>query len=385
MSSGEDRKSPHEIVIVRRRGGGHGDGHHGGAWKIAFADFMTALMCFFLVMWLINSTDKKTITQIATYFNPLRLNDRLPTQKGLADPQEQGETGGGKPAEKQKSKSKSSGAAAPKADQAKEKNAKTESTAADARTEAERELFRDPYGVLERIAGGEAKSGEREERRDAAKRAEMPRDLFDGRPPAPTPEKLTGVGTSAHSADTRANRGPGEPGSKPAGNKDQPSPEIAPISKKAARVFLEREIGEAMMRLAPHARPRVEVSERDQELLLSLTDEHGFGMFAVGSARPAREVVILVEHIARALSKLPGGVTIRGHTDGRQYKSGDYDNWRLSSARAQIVYYMLLRGGLNEARVRRIEGHADRSLRDAGDPNAPQNRRIDILVGKGSP
>ena len=43
-------------------------------------------MCFFLVMWLINSTDKKTITQVATYFNPLRLNDRTASQKGLSDP-----------------------------------------------------------------------------------------------------------------------------------------------------------------------------------------------------------------------------------------------------------------------------------------------------------
>ena len=84
--SGEDRQSPHEVVIVRRRGSDHGEGHHGGAWKIAFADFMTALMCFFLVMWLINSTDKKTVAQIATYFNPLRLNDRQPSVKGLNEP-----------------------------------------------------------------------------------------------------------------------------------------------------------------------------------------------------------------------------------------------------------------------------------------------------------
>ena len=86
MSDAEDRKSPHEIVVVRRRSGGHGDGHHGGAWKIAFADFMTALMCFFLVMWLVNASDKKTITQLATYFNPLSLNDRSTSRKGLDDP-----------------------------------------------------------------------------------------------------------------------------------------------------------------------------------------------------------------------------------------------------------------------------------------------------------
>ena len=76
----------HEIVIVRRRGGDHEDGHHGGTWKIAFADFMTAMMAFFLVMWLINSTDEKTVSQVASYFNPLRLNDQRLSAKGVHDP-----------------------------------------------------------------------------------------------------------------------------------------------------------------------------------------------------------------------------------------------------------------------------------------------------------
>ena len=43
-------------IIIRRKKGGHG-GHHGGAWKVAFADFMTAMMAFFLVMWLVGQED----------------------------------------------------------------------------------------------------------------------------------------------------------------------------------------------------------------------------------------------------------------------------------------------------------------------------------------
>jgi flagellar motor protein MotB len=42
------------IVIVKRRKSGDG-GHHGGAWKVAYADFVTAMMAFFLVMWLVTS------------------------------------------------------------------------------------------------------------------------------------------------------------------------------------------------------------------------------------------------------------------------------------------------------------------------------------------
>ncbi len=54
------------IIIIKKKGG-HG-GHHGGAWKVAFADFMTAMMAFFLVMWLVNSADQPTKEGIAQYF-----------------------------------------------------------------------------------------------------------------------------------------------------------------------------------------------------------------------------------------------------------------------------------------------------------------------------
>lgn len=55
------------IVIKKVKKGGHG-GAHGGAWKVAFADFMTAMMCFFLVMWLMGA-DEATKAAVANYFN----------------------------------------------------------------------------------------------------------------------------------------------------------------------------------------------------------------------------------------------------------------------------------------------------------------------------
>src|SRR5690554_2952393 len=85
MSNGD---APHEVVIVRRRRGDGDDGHHGGAWKIAFADLMTAMMAFFLVMWLVNVSDKEKIQQIATYFNPMKLNSKTQTRKGVQDEQD---------------------------------------------------------------------------------------------------------------------------------------------------------------------------------------------------------------------------------------------------------------------------------------------------------
>ena len=54
-------------IIVIKKKSGHG-GHHGGAWKVAYADFVTAMMALFIVLWLMSSTSKQTQEQIAGYF-----------------------------------------------------------------------------------------------------------------------------------------------------------------------------------------------------------------------------------------------------------------------------------------------------------------------------
>ena len=57
-------------VIIKRKKVVGGDGHHGGAWKVAYADFVTAMMAFFLLMWLLNATTEKQRKGIAEYFSP---------------------------------------------------------------------------------------------------------------------------------------------------------------------------------------------------------------------------------------------------------------------------------------------------------------------------
>jgi chemotaxis protein MotB len=57
------------IIVKRVKKGGHG-GHHGGAWKVAYADFVTAMMAFFLLLWLINVTSPDQKRGIADYFAP---------------------------------------------------------------------------------------------------------------------------------------------------------------------------------------------------------------------------------------------------------------------------------------------------------------------------
>ena len=68
-----DSKKLQPIIIKRIKRGGHG--HHGGAWKIAYADFVTAMMAFFLLMWLLGSTTEGDRKGIADFFNaPLKVS-----------------------------------------------------------------------------------------------------------------------------------------------------------------------------------------------------------------------------------------------------------------------------------------------------------------------
>ncbi len=65
--AGQSNAAP---VIIKRKKIIKGGGHHGGAWKVAYADFVTAMMAFFMLMWLLNATTEKQRKGIADYFNP---------------------------------------------------------------------------------------------------------------------------------------------------------------------------------------------------------------------------------------------------------------------------------------------------------------------------
>ncbi len=70
------------IIIKRIKKGGHG-GHHGGAWKVAYADFVTAMMAFFLLMWLINTTTPEQKRGIADYFAPQSIAQTVSGSGGV--------------------------------------------------------------------------------------------------------------------------------------------------------------------------------------------------------------------------------------------------------------------------------------------------------------
>jgi chemotaxis protein MotB len=70
-------------IIIKRVKGGGGHAHHGGAWKVAYADFVTAMMAFFLLMWLINTTSPEQKRGIADYFAPASVSETTSGSGGI--------------------------------------------------------------------------------------------------------------------------------------------------------------------------------------------------------------------------------------------------------------------------------------------------------------
>lgn len=67
---------PRPIIVKKIIADGHG-GHHGGAWKVAYADFVTAMMAFFLLMWLLGATTEKQRKGLADYFTPTLVQMKM--------------------------------------------------------------------------------------------------------------------------------------------------------------------------------------------------------------------------------------------------------------------------------------------------------------------
>ena len=72
---------PAPIIVRKIIAAGHG-GHHGGAWKVAYADFVTAMMAFFLLMWIIGATTEKQRKSIADYFSPTLIETKKDSAGG---------------------------------------------------------------------------------------------------------------------------------------------------------------------------------------------------------------------------------------------------------------------------------------------------------------
>jgi len=360
----EEKKS--EIIIVRRGGGDHEDKHHGGAWKIAYADFMTAMMAFFLVMWLVNVASEDAKQAMANYFNPIKLTDRTPQEPDMKDDSA---------AVKEHVKKETQEEEANNRDvSAKNRNPTFDDDA---------KMLDEPYGALETIA--------MLERQDGYKRDDTGSDQGGQQPPAPvtalrdpfSPDYWQAAPELEDTQDTQPEdtleadikqqlvEKLEEQPETPIIEEETVDPEVVEVANIVAN-DADALMKEVMQGRDAQERPQMDVRVQEDGIVIELTDTQNFGMFAVGSAKPETHVVELLEGLAKIIDKYPGEVVISGYTDARPYKS--------TAPRAQMAHYMLVRGGLDETRILKVEGYADRHLRNEQDSYAAENRRIAIFL-----
>lgn len=241
------------VRIITKKKSGHGDSHHGGSWKIAYADFMTAMMALFLVMWLISKASPQELQGIAEYFRtPLILGQN--GGKNLSD-SESPIPGGGD-------------------DVIKKLGEETNTLSNQSLTESESKQL---------------------EKLELIKTAQKIYEVF----------------------------------------------EIDPRLKKLAANLI------------------IELTELGLRIQILATDDNP--MFEVGSAVIHSDMQHILHALAPILNSLPNKMTLSGHTDERQYVTGDrgYSNWELSADRANSSRRELIAGGLDSGKIIRIIALAD--------------------------
>jgi chemotaxis protein MotB len=337
-------------IIIKKIQGGHG-GAHGGAWKIALADMMTAMMAFFLLMWLLGATSEAQRKSIADYFKPTPKSlvqtgqmagsngvlggrsildpEGLPSaafQTSLMDTINPRDTEGGKD---------------------RDKGAETDPT--DAEEQGEGKGGPSQGQAKGGAADGEAKGGQAAE------------------------AGATGSGKGAE----------GDRSGGPAELTEEDKKKIAADLEQKKFDQVEKDL---MERLSQDKRlmdlqGQVRLIREKDGLRIEIIDKADFSMFSLGTTRLLPRAQALIEAVAKSVADMPNKVVVRGHTDSLAFNPGDTrNNWTLSAERAESTRQLLERQGVSQGRFARIEGVADTEPFNTSDPADPRNRRISITV-----
>jgi chemotaxis protein MotB len=282
-------------IIIRRGGEDQRHGHHGGAWKVAYADFVTAMMAFFLLLWLVSSANQATLRGLAEFFSDATVHTGPPGGAG---------------------------------------------------------------GVLEGFSI-------------------MPLPL------PPTPGTLSGSPAVMAGAPSMSQGRPLAPTEDEIelleqGSLAEANPEEGAELEAAKATLL------AMLEAAPELwriKDNLMIDRTPEGLRIQLIDRDQLAMFPVGSDAMYPHTRRLLEVVVSALATVSGRLSIRGHTDALPFAPGaGYDNWSLSSDRADATRRVMLEAGLDPSRIAEIVGKGDAEPLVPGQADDPRNRRISIVL-----
>ena len=343
MARGGDKKG--SGVIIRKYEIIEG-GHHGGAWKVAYADFETAMMAFFLLMWLLNATTEDQRKGLADYFSPNNLLSHASSGTG--------QPFGGHTAF-------DDGALVSDRGSVQITSGKRPPIPAPEETEVE--TMADTHGAPQ--------SGLAETASDMhGKPSTGTAALRVG--PNPNAPSLAGAAAVLETKMLDGGRKPTESELRT----EQERQEKAAFEAAAEQI---RDAVKADPDLADLAR-QLSIDMTPDGLRIQIIDEVKLPMFATGSADPNERARLLLQKVVPVLAKLPQAISVAGHTDAAPFPGPGRTNWELSVERANATRRLLVDGGLPDARFRSVTGNADKDPLLPADPLAAANRRIAILV-----
>jgi chemotaxis protein MotB len=320
------------IVVRKIEEGGHG--HHGGAWKVAYADFVTAMMAFFLLMWLLNATTEEQRKGIADYFAPSNVLARSSSGSG--------EPFGGRTPHASEQMTQDAGAI---------------------------RVERGPMPVLPDV--------EVEDESSIPARPVPLRDGPDGEDEEADPRRVR---------TARADAPPGD-----ADPSQLSDAELRAEHQRREREAFERAAEDLRRAIAQDPAladlgRQLLIEQTPEGLRIQLLDADRQPMFALGGAAPNDRARGLIARVAQVAARLPNRIAITGHTDATPFRGGtERSNWDLSTERANATRRLLTDAGIAEARIESVAGQADRQplLRDQ--PAAAANRRVAITLLRDTP
>lgn len=339
MSKKDEEQSVTIIKKVNKIEGGH----HGGAWKVAYADFVTAMMAFFLLMWLLNVTTDVQKNAISNYFDPT-FPKASNSESGSG-----GVLGGMTMSPDGAMVSNVQNIAQPQV----------------------------PDTTTRGNKSGDMDTGEFE---TEGYYADGDPDSVDIRDPEEPKEEDNNIPSVEQVIA------------------DLPEPiseqELQEMSNQQIEDEIERieneNFGAAKQEILAALDQDPGLAALKDHLMFEITpegmriqiiDKQGRSMFPSGSADMHEFMAKLLEEVGSTIQKLPNQVSISGHTDSVPYPEGaKYTNWELSADRANSSRRVLLESGFPLERVHNVVGKADKDHLIPDNPRSEQNRRISILL-----
>ncbi len=398
MAKASGEKRP---IIIKKKKAAHA-GAHGGAWKVAYADFVTAMMAFFLLLWLLNVVTSDQKRGISDYFAPSSvsressgsggvLGGQSLTVKGAlmspSSPLEADTPGVGPPgfATEEAESAENASNAGDESGKHDDKSTKPKGSSENDMNQKPGETNKDYAERLNKAAEKLGLPG-----KAVAERLEdFLRRLYESSPSylrqrtdENRAEYQKRMDQAAHDLNA--------PGQKPGESlADFASRVLAAAEKlqKAQEETKQFQQTAADIRQAIQSIPELQemaknlvIDTTPDGLRIQIIDQEQTAMFAPGGTQLSPQAKELMTMLGRAIGRLPNKLSVSGHTDSSPFSRGGRDNWDLSSERANASRRALIAAGIDESRITNVVGRADRELLIPDDPKSPKNRRIGIVL-----